>query len=137
MTQGNIETLVRAAGKTLVDCEGQCAVDTGKLVGADIVIAGRISKVGKTFAISMQMYDTASGALLAGEDPEAKDEDELLKVSAEAAGKLLAPLTRRGKQSQPARGAPAAKEGRFEEMVSRRSREPAGVLPRHPPRSPR
>ena len=46
MTQANIETLVRAAGKTLEQCEGQCAVDTGKLIGADLVIAGRISQVG-------------------------------------------------------------------------------------------
>ena len=78
MTQANIESLVRAAGKTLEQCEGQCAVDTGKLIGADLVISGRISQVGHTFAISMQMYDTAKGALVAGEDVESTSEDDLL-----------------------------------------------------------
>lgn len=124
MTQGNIETLVRAAGKSLAECEGQCAVDTGKLVGADIVVAGRISKIGTTFAISMQMYDTATGALLAGEDPEAQSENELLKVSAEAAEKLLAPLSRRGQRSGAGGGADArggagqqGREGRIEEQA--------------------
>ena len=99
MTQANIEMLVRAAGKTLEQCEGQCAVDTGKLIGADLVIAGRISKVGRTFALSMQLYDTARGELLAGEDAEAKSDEELLQVSASAAERLLAPL--RPKQAGP------------------------------------
>ena len=89
MTQANIETLVRAAGKTLEQCEGQCAVDTGKLIGADLVISGRIARVGRTYAISMQLYNTASGELLEGEDVTAKTEDELLAVSAGAAQRLL------------------------------------------------
>lgn len=92
MTQANIETLVRAAGKTLEQCEGQCAVDTGRLIGADIVIGGRISRIGKTFAISMQMYETASGELTGGEDVSAKTEDELLAALEAAAGKLVASL---------------------------------------------
>src|SRR5438552_12177688 len=66
MTQANIESLVRAAGKTLEQCEGQCAVETGRLIGADIVLSGRISLIGHTYAISLQMYDTASGELTGG-----------------------------------------------------------------------
>jgi formylglycine-generating enzyme required for sulfatase activity len=92
MTSANIETLVRGAGKTIEQCEGQCAVDTGRLIGADIVISGRISRVGRTYAISMQMYETASGELKGGEDVAAKTEDELLAASESAAERLLAPL---------------------------------------------
>ena len=106
MTQANIETLVRAAGKTLAQCEGQCAVDTGKLIGADLVITGRIARVGRTFVISMQMYDTAKGELIAGEDVESKTEDDLLKVSAEATERLLVSLS--GGQSAAAPAAAGA-----------------------------
>ena len=92
MTQANIETLVRAQGKSLEQCEGQCAVDTGRLIGADLVIGGRISRIGRTYAISMQMYDTASGELTGGEDVSAKTEDELLGALEAAAAKLLSSL---------------------------------------------
>jgi hypothetical protein len=92
MTQANIEMLVQAAGKTLDQCEGQCAVETGKLIQADLIISGRISRVGKTFAISMQLYDTASGELISGESGKAKDEDELLEVAASKAASLLEKL---------------------------------------------
>jgi hypothetical protein len=93
MTQANIETLVRAAGKSLEQCEAQCAVDTGRLIGADIVISGRIPRVGRTYAIWMQMYETASGELKGGEEVSARTEDELLAASESAAERLLAPLT--------------------------------------------
>ena len=92
MTQANIETLVRAQGKSLEQCEGQCAVDTGKLIGADLVIGGRISSIGRTYAISMQMYDTASGELTGGEDVSARTEDELLNALEGAAAKLVSSL---------------------------------------------
>src|SRR5206468_1445437 len=100
MTQANIETLVRAAGKTLEQCEGQCAVDTGRLVGADVVISGRISRIGHTYTLSMQMYETENGALLSGEDIEAKSDEDLLKGSAEAAARLLEPLSKRNRPQQ-------------------------------------
>lgn len=93
MTQANIEMLVRAAGKKLVDCEGQCAIDTGRLVGADIVIGGRISRVGR-LSLSMQMYETKTGQLLAGEDVEARTDAELLDASGGAIERLLRPLAR-------------------------------------------
>ena len=102
MTEANIETLVRSSGKPLEECEGQCAVDTGRLIGADIVIAGRISRVGKTLTISMQMYETKSGELLAGEDIDATSGDELLRVSSEATKRLLASLASRGTTVAPA-----------------------------------
>ena len=92
MTQANIVTMLRGQGKKLEECEGECAVETGRLIGADIVIAGRISKVGRTLVISMQMYETARGELLAGEDVRAKSEDELLEKAAEAATRLLKSL---------------------------------------------
>ena len=50
MTQANIMMLLRSAGKTLEQCEGECAVETGRLIGTDLVISGRISKVGRTLA---------------------------------------------------------------------------------------
>ena len=61
MTQANIEQLVRASGKSLEECEGQCAVETGRLIGADLVVAGRISRIGKRWALSMHDSDLSVG----------------------------------------------------------------------------
>jgi hypothetical protein len=126
MTQANIESLVRAAGKTLEQCEGQCAVDTGKMIGADLVISGRIARVGHTYAITMQLYDTASGELLAGEDPTAKTEDDLLEVSASAAERLTKALV--AGQAPPLRRATFSEGHIGESGVALESAGPEEVL---------
>jgi TolB-like protein len=93
MTQANILSMVRAQGKTLDQCEGECAVETGRLLGADFIVAGRISKIGKKLHLSMQLYSSASGQLLGGEDLDAADEEVLLSAALAAAPRLFAPLS--------------------------------------------
>jgi hypothetical protein len=94
MTQANIVAMVEAQGKTLEACEGECAVQTGRLIGADFIVTGRITKPGKELSLSIQLYDSQKGDLLDGEDVDAVDEAELLKKTVAAAPRLFAPLVR-------------------------------------------
>jgi TolB-like protein len=125
MTQQNIEVLIKGSGRTLADCEGQCAVDTGRLLGADLVISGRISKVGSRFSVSMQLHETSKGVLVAGSDGEAATEDDLLKVSAEVAERVLAKLARNVRRRDPEQ---TASEGRIGESTKDVALTDADVL---------
>src|SRR4051812_28874614 len=39
ITRENLLVLLKASGKALEDCEGECEVETGKRIGADFVIS--------------------------------------------------------------------------------------------------
>src|SRR5579859_5297577 len=45
ITRENLLTLLQASGKDLSQCEGTCAVDTARLIGADYVVAGDFARV--------------------------------------------------------------------------------------------
>jgi TolB-like protein len=114
MTQANILSMIQAQGKTLDECEGECAVDTGRRLGADFIVTGRISKVGRGLGLSMQLYDSASGQLLAGEDLDGANEEQLLAAVSEAAPRLFAPLAAR-----VGGGGPVARSGQSEGREAR------------------
>ena len=80
MTRENVLQLLEASGKKLEDCVGQCEVETGRLLGADLVISGRITKIGTRYKLSLRMHATREGTLLAsssasGETVNALDDD--------------------------------------------------------------
>ena len=92
MTRENTQQLLSANGKKLEDCTGECEVETGRLLGADYVVSGRLTKVGTRYKLTLRLHDTAQGALVgsataSGETVNALDDD-----SAEAIRQLLAPL---------------------------------------------
>jgi TolB-like protein len=64
MTRESTEVLLKQFGRTLADCTGECAVETGRKLGADFVVSGRITKVGTRLALTMRLHATASGELL-------------------------------------------------------------------------
>jgi TolB-like protein len=63
MTRENILELL-PEGQTLSDCEGECAVQTGREVGADYVISGEMILFSDEYRVSLQLYDTEEGNLL-------------------------------------------------------------------------
>ncbi len=77
MTRENMLVLVQAQGKTLAECEGECEVDTGRRLGADLVISGEILRVGSKLKIDLRLHDTHSGQLLQGATVQGKSVDEL------------------------------------------------------------
>lgn len=53
MTRESTEMILQQFGKTLADCTGECEVETGRKLGADYVISGRITKVGTRLALTL------------------------------------------------------------------------------------
>jgi len=44
ITEENIEVLMAAQGKELAACEGACEIETGRRLGADVIVSGEISR---------------------------------------------------------------------------------------------
>ena len=92
MTRENMTVLLEAAGKDLAACEGECEVDTGRKLGADYVITGRLLKVGSSFKLDLKLHATADGRLLQGAVAAGKSVDDLDAALPAAVTKLLGPL---------------------------------------------
>jgi hypothetical protein len=108
MTETSVVEMLQARGRTLEQCEGECAVETGRLVDADFVVAGTLSKIAGRLNLSLQLFDTAAGQLLGGEDLSAAGEAQLLDGAMEASARLFAPLAARVAQQAKDAAASAA-----------------------------
>ncbi|HUJ24675.1 MAG TPA: hypothetical protein VLW85_01565 [Myxococcales bacterium] len=92
ITRENLVTLLQSSGRDISQCEGTCAVDTARLIGADYVVAGDFSRVGPAVKLTLTLYDAKTGNVLsgttaAGRNPEGLDESAQL-----VADDLFAPL---------------------------------------------
>jgi hypothetical protein len=45
--------------------EGDCDVDTGRSIGADLVVSGSVAEIEGTFVATLKLHETARGDLLA------------------------------------------------------------------------
>jgi len=90
MTRENMEVLARNAHLDLAACEAECEVDTGRMLGADLVVSGDISRVGSQLALTLRMHETDNGGLLGVEQALGKSADELLKDTDRAMSELFA-----------------------------------------------
>src|SRR5438445_13592432 len=66
ITRENMLVLLQASGKDLASCEGECEVDTGRRIGADLVVSGELLRFGSQYKLNMKLHDTRSGELLSG-----------------------------------------------------------------------
>jgi TolB-like protein len=64
ITRENLLVLLQAQGKTADACEGECEVETGRLVGADYVVSGDALRVGAQFKIDFKLHETKTARLL-------------------------------------------------------------------------
>jgi hypothetical protein len=64
MTQENIKVML-PPNKSLEDCEGDCLVETGKNISADYVSQARVGKFGDDLTLTVELYETYSGKMLA------------------------------------------------------------------------
>ena len=104
MTRENEMVLLAQTGKKLAECEGECEVDTGRRLGADLVISGDLLKFGSSFKLNLKLHDTHSGRLLSGGQASGRTVDELDADTQIAVRKLLRPLTgETGQNSQTSR----------------------------------
>src|SRR3954463_12067106 len=77
ITRENLLMLLKASGKELSECEGECEVDTGRRVGADLVISGELLKFGTSYKLNMRLHDTREGTLLGASTASGQTFDEL------------------------------------------------------------
>src|SRR5260221_10857111 len=77
ITRENMLVLLQASGKKLEECEGECEVDTGRRIGADLVISGELLRFGTQYKLNMKLHDTRSGELISGSVASGATADEL------------------------------------------------------------
>ncbi len=93
ITRENLLALLAATGKDLSNCEGECEVETGRRIGADLVISGELLKFGSSYKVDMRLHDTKEASLLSAATASGATVDELDRNLAAAVQKLLAPLS--------------------------------------------
>ena len=77
MTRDNILTML-PPGSTLEECEGECLVQTGKNISADYVAQARVGQFGSDLTLTVELYETASGKMLANYTSKNRSVEELL-----------------------------------------------------------
>lgn len=91
MTRENLLVLLRATGKDLNECEGECEVDTGRRIGADLIISGDLQKLGSRFKLSLRLHETRDGRLLTSSIASGQTIEQLDDASGPAVARLFQP----------------------------------------------
>ena len=93
ITKENLIVLLKATGKDLDNCEGECEVETGRRIGADLVVSGELLKFGSSFKLDMRLHDTQEGRLLSGATASGATADALDQALPKAIARLLEPIS--------------------------------------------
>jgi len=117
MTRENMLVLLGTSGKTLSDCLGECEVDTGRKLGADLVISGELLRYGSAYKLSLKLHETHDGQLVSAVQASGADADALEKSLRSAVAELFAGASpppaasvTRCEIALPAEGCPRHKE---------------------------
>ena len=92
ISRENMLILLQSAGRSLEECEAECEVETGRRIGADLVVSGELLRFGSQYKLNMKLHDTRSGELLSGNVAAGTSADELERDLRPAVRKLLAPI---------------------------------------------
>ena len=79
MTRENIRVMLPPDTR-LEDCEGSCAVETGKNIAADYVVQAHVGKWNNGLTIAVELYNTGNGRLLKSFTGNGKSINELLRI---------------------------------------------------------
>jgi hypothetical protein len=90
MTRENLLVLLQASGKDLANCEGECEVDTGRRIGADLIVSGEMLKVGTHYKLTLRLHDTHEARLIGATVASGSTIDELDEATTKAALDLFA-----------------------------------------------
>ena len=131
MTRENILELL-PPGTDLAACEGNCEVETGRNLGADIVAVAKVDRFGKQLVLTLQIYRTAGGALIRQTTATAAGVDTLLPQTRLAAHTAFLSLGGPGTPAvagEGTTGGEAAKPGRkLNAAIVEFSSEPDGAI---------
>jgi hypothetical protein len=73
MTRESMLAILSDMGACTTPEEGTCEVETGRNIGADILVTGEITKVGAQYFLTLKLFDVRSGSLLSTRSLRAKD----------------------------------------------------------------
>jgi hypothetical protein len=111
MTRENVVQLLSSSektqGRTLADCSGECEVETGRLLGADLIVSGRFTKVGARFKLSLRLHSTADGLLISSATAGGETVEKLDDATNDAVADLLATIAEPREAPRPAQGSGA------------------------------
>lgn len=88
LTRENILELL-PPGTDLSTCVGECEVETGRNVGAHLVVSGQVGRFGTRLQVLLKMHDTRTGRLLASRTVSGATLDELEPLITEAGTHLF------------------------------------------------
>jgi hypothetical protein len=92
ITHENVLVFAQAVGRSLEDCDSECNVETGRLLGADVVVSGELLAVDKQLKLIVRLHETRGGRLLgsgiAGGRRIEELEERASRVAAELAGAI-------------------------------------------------
>jgi uncharacterized protein (TIGR02145 family) len=80
------ETVIAQGGAVLEECADEnCVISLGSKIGADYIVRGTVSKFGAKLTVSVDIYETDDGNLVASSDLVKSDKiEELLELTAKA-----------------------------------------------------
>lgn len=73
MTRENVALILHDMGKDVSCIAGQCEVELGRNIGADVIVTGDMLNMDSTHVLTLKLYDTHTGGLLYSLDVEAID----------------------------------------------------------------
>jgi len=103
ISRENMLVLLQAQGKQLAECEGECEVETGRRIGADLVVSGEVLRVGESLKASLRLHETQSGTMVSAATVAATTPEDLDARLGATVRQLFAPLRRSG-NGKAARG---------------------------------
>jgi uncharacterized repeat protein (TIGR02543 family) len=128
------ETVIAQGSATLEQCfDENCVIALGTKIGADYIVRGTISKFRARYTLTVEMYETSDGNLVASSEPvRSENAAELLEKAAAAGAEMyreFAKAQRFAAQSPAAQSAPPAPAPPAPAM-------PAPAPPPAPPKQP-
>ncbi|MBM75297.1 MAG: hypothetical protein CMK59_07840 [Proteobacteria bacterium] len=89
MTRENMRDMLTQMGKSILDCEGECEVETARSIGADYVVSGEVTQLGDLFVLNIKFHETTRGQLLAMEATRDDDLEDILDEAKESGAKVV------------------------------------------------
>lgn len=90
ITRESLVDLLKAHGRTLEQCVGECETETGRLIGADVVISGGLSRAFGEVKLTLKLHRTSPPQLLGTEATGAKEAADLQAAVTKATARMLA-----------------------------------------------
>jgi hypothetical protein len=105
MTRENTAQILKDMGGQC--SEGECEVETARLLGASVVVSGEVTYLEGNWIVSLKIHDVATAALLGGGNTEAKSKMEAFRAVRAETERMLRESV--GLEGIPAAAAPAVK----------------------------